>query len=187
MHQFNVKWAFLLFIMTLCLHVGELSTSSTVYDKKEGSLTAVPLDIPANTMEIVLANNDIQVISNASFVDLSLVWHLDLSNNEITSIPPHCFEGMPGLTKLSLKSNRIHTVFNTSLEGLHQLSSLSLRHNNLSTIPQELFRPTIIIKYLYLTGNQLQGMSVFYYYSCIQTVPSCIYQTLLHVFTWLIL
>ena len=106
-----------------------------------------------------LSTNDIHVIQNGSFNQLTKLKKLDLSNNNIrlltiktfdglgssletlnlsqnniSELPPRLFSNISNLKKLNLDYNQIQVLNTLSLNGLEYLNYLSLNYNRLSMI-----------------------------------------------------
>ncbi|XP_039359552.1 keratocan [Mauremys reevesii] len=132
----------------------------------KNSLKKMPLSIPANTMQLFLDNNSIEVIPENYFSAIPKVTSLRLNYNKLSDdgIPPNVFN-VSSILDLQLSHNQLTKIplFNAHLEHLH------LDHNRIKSVNGTLMCPTSIavedhssydnmphLRYLRLDGNEIQ-------------------------------
>ncbi|XP_076315849.1 protein slit-like [Tachypleus tridentatus] len=80
---------------------------------------------------------------------------LDLSNNQISIIPNDVFSNLTKLSTLILSYNKLQCIQKDSFKGLKSLRVLSLHGNDVSMIPEGAFRDLISITHIALGANPL--------------------------------
>ncbi|CAM4468260.1 keratocan [Lepidochelys kempii] len=132
----------------------------------KNSLKKMPLSIPANTMQLFLDNNSIEVIPENYFSAIPKVTFLRLNYNKLSDdgIPPNVFN-VSSILDLQLSHNQLTKIppFSAHLEHLH------LDHNRIKSVNVTLMCPTSIaiedhssygnmphLRYLRLDGNEIQ-------------------------------
>ncbi|KAM6947847.1 amphoterin-induced protein 3 [Lycodopsis pacificus] len=109
-----------------------------------------------------IAHNRLTVIQLGAFQNASgtLLQHLDLSSNQLRVLEQHCFLDLTGLKELLLFNNRIAQVESRALAGLGSLRKAYLSHNRLTDFPffsiQEHSHPHLTM--LDLSSNRLSKL-----------------------------
>ena len=88
------------------------------YNRNRQGLRTVPTDIPADAVEVDLANNRISRVEANSFSHLSQCVELSLSNNGITEVEPGAFNGLSALTYLNISHNDLTHLSGGMFSGL---------------------------------------------------------------------
>jgi len=110
-----------------CLTAG----TKLIVDCSSKDLQQVPEDIPSNTIELLLQNNQIyQLISN-NFIHL------------------------PNLEYLSLQSSKVATIETNSLNNLRNLKQLYLQDNDIVSLPISGFGELTSLEVLYMQNNRI--------------------------------
>ncbi|XP_063399707.1 toll-like receptor 4 [Mytilus trossulus] len=82
--------------------------------------------------ELLFKDNEIQVIPDQAFYNLTNLLKLDLSNNEIHELRNSSFIGLTNLRSLNLQDNRLDDCMTMNIhvwEPLENLISLNIKHN----------------------------------------------------------
>ncbi|XP_066835154.1 keratocan [Anser cygnoides] len=133
----------------------------------KNSLKKMPLSIPANTLQLFLDNNSIEVIPENYFSAIPKVTFLRLNYNKLSDdgIPPNGFN-VSSILDLQLSHNQLTKIppINARLEHLH------LDHNRIKSVNGTQICPVSItvaedygfygniprLRYLRLDGNEIQ-------------------------------
>ncbi|PKU46733.1 keratocan [Limosa lapponica baueri] len=133
----------------------------------KNSLKKMPLSIPANTLQLFLDNNSIEVIPENYFSAIPKVTFLRLNYNKLSDdgIPPNGFN-VSSILDLQLSHNQLTKIppINAHLEHLH------LDHNRIKSVNGTQICPVSIaveedygfygniprLRYLRLDGNEIQ-------------------------------
>ncbi|NXI11985.1 KERA protein, partial [Irena cyanogastra] len=133
----------------------------------KNSLKKMPLSIPANTLQLFLDNNSIEVIPENYFNAIPKVTFLRLNYNKLSDdgIPPNGFN-VSSILDLQLSHNQLTKIppINAHLEHLH------LDHNKIKSVNGTQMCPVSIaleedygyygniprLRYLRLDGNEIQ-------------------------------
>ncbi|NWV07098.1 NRROS regulator, partial [Ptilonorhynchus violaceus] len=98
-------------------------------------LSSVPENLRGDTEELLLDDNTIQVLGNASLLPYPQLWHLSLTRNRLELIEPGAFLSSQGLQVLSLTDNLLFTNYlltAAALSALPALRTLDLAGNQLT-------------------------------------------------------
>ncbi|NXP81160.1 NRROS regulator, partial [Ramphastos sulfuratus] len=98
-------------------------------------LSSVPGNLQGDTEELLLDDNTIQVLGNASLLSYHRLRHLSLPKNQLELIEPGTFHRSQGLHKLSLADNLLFTNYSltaAALSALPALKALNLAGNRLT-------------------------------------------------------
>lgn len=117
-------------------------------------LKAFPRYIQPLTRELYLDVNDIPVIP-PTLHTLTDLTRLDLSNNQISILPNHIFANLSELQTLILSYNKLQCIEAQAFRGLTKLRVLSLHGNDISTIPDLTFADLNSISHIALGANPL--------------------------------
>lgn len=104
-----------------------------------------------------LAHNQLTTIQPGAFRNASgaLLRHLDLSSNQLRILEQHYFEELSGLEELLLFNNRIVLVESRALGGLGGLRRVYLSHNRLTDFPFFTMQEHPHLSMLDLSSNRL--------------------------------
>ncbi|NXL67084.1 NRROS regulator, partial [Chordeiles acutipennis] len=98
-------------------------------------LSSVPGNLRGDIQELLLDDNTIQVLDNASLLSYHQLRHLSLTKNRLELIEPHTFLSSQGLHMLSLADNLLFTNYSwtaAALSALPALRTLDLAGNRLT-------------------------------------------------------
>ncbi|XP_067861093.1 leucine-rich repeat-containing protein 17 [Heptranchias perlo] len=98
-------------------------------DCQNKDLMKVPIDIPAEVLEIDLSRNKIRQLNAKNFMNFKELETLNLSNNEIGYINPAAFAGLLRLKELDLSWNALYNFEYGVLEHLYFTERLVLTGN----------------------------------------------------------
>ncbi|XP_053403012.1 uncharacterized protein LOC123554932 [Mercenaria mercenaria] len=113
--------------------------------------------------KISLKGNELHVIGDSTFNNVTQLQHLDLSNNMITEIPHNAFKGLTSLRKLELSGNQIQLMQNNTsiFDDLISLRFLGLANNSLEFIPTRLFETLKHVEVIRLERNKLVSINPY--------------------------
>ena len=117
-------------------------------------LKSVPKHIQITTTELYLDVNDIAIIS-PEVNQLRDLTRLDLSNNQISILPNNIFSNLSELQTLILSYNKLQCIEEKAFFGLTKLRVLSLHGNDISMIPDNAFKDLISISHIAMGANPL--------------------------------
>ncbi|XP_027580693.1 transforming growth factor beta activator LRRC33 [Pipra filicauda] len=98
-------------------------------------LSSIPGNLRGDTEELLLDDNTIQVLGNASLLPYTQLCHLSLTRNRLELIEPGTFHSSQGLQELSLSDNLLFTNYSltaAALSALQALRTLDLAGNRLT-------------------------------------------------------
>ncbi|XP_032355715.1 leucine-rich repeat, immunoglobulin-like domain and transmembrane domain-containing protein 3b [Etheostoma spectabile] len=118
-------------------------------------ISAVPINVPADTVKLRLEKTLISRVPRAAFYNLSELRFLWLTYNSVTSIHPSSFVNLKAVRELRLDGNLLTSFPWEGLRDMPRLQTLGLHNNRLSSLPAHaaLFLPNIT--YLDLSSNRL--------------------------------
>ncbi|XP_013386131.1 slit homolog 2 protein isoform X2 [Lingula anatina] len=117
-------------------------------------LSELPRDIPLDTTELYLDDNNIRSIPYY-IRSLKRLVRVDLSYNELLTLPDTAFSNLTELSTLILSYNKLKCIQSTSFAGLKKLRILTLHGNDLSTIPFGSFDDLKALSQIAIGGNPL--------------------------------
>nr|XP_046209604.1 adhesion G protein-coupled receptor A3-like isoform X1 [Oncorhynchus gorbuscha] len=126
-----------------------------VCDDVELMDTLQPSFLPNKTVSLILSNNKISLLKNASFFGLTVLEKLDLRNNLISTVEHGAFRGLVALRRLDLSNNRIGCFSPEMFVDLGNLSKLNLSGNIFSSLPVGLFTHLLSLKVLHFSTESL--------------------------------
>uniref|UniRef100_A0AAX7SQ93 TIR domain-containing protein n=1 Tax=Astatotilapia calliptera TaxID=8154 RepID=A0AAX7SQ93_ASTCA len=129
----------------------------------ERHLTAIPDDIPGNSVSLNLSSNDISNISRMYLRGLSKLEALYVKNNWILQIDDGTFADLVELKVLDLGENLLTALTKNMFQGLSKLDTLSLNSNNISFISPVVFQPLVILRSVDLSNNFLHQIKAVDY------------------------
>ena len=110
-----------------------------------------------NKLEILYLNdNQIKVIDERLFENLSNLKELDLFRNKLKRIDSNTFKRITKLEKLTLGANQIEVIDERSFESLTNLKELILYGNQPKRIDSNTFKGLTKLEQLYLNSNQIE-------------------------------
>ncbi|KAK7909731.1 hypothetical protein WMY93_014415 [Mugilogobius chulae] len=125
-----------------------LSDRKVVCSNMELHQVLPPESFPNRTVTLILNNNKIQELRNASFYGLSALEKLDLRSNMISHIEPGAFLGLASLKRLDLSNNSIGCLNVDIFKGLANLMRMNLSGNMFSSLAQGTFDSLLSLKSL---------------------------------------
>ncbi|KAK5650601.1 hypothetical protein RI129_001630 [Pyrocoelia pectoralis] len=129
--------------------------TGTVVRCSRAKLKEIPRGIPAETSELYLDVNEIQSVQAERIAHLKALTRLDLSNNQIGILANNTFNNLSKLSTLIISYNKLQCVQRNALIGLKSLRILSLHGNQISMIPEGTFTDLKSITHLALGANPL--------------------------------
>ncbi|XP_057715785.1 leucine-rich repeat, immunoglobulin-like domain and transmembrane domain-containing protein 3b [Corythoichthys intestinalis] len=122
-------------------------------------ISAVPINVPADTVKLRLEKTLITRVPRAAFFNLTELLFLWLTYNSIASVHPSSFVNLRALRELRLDGNYLTAFPWEGLRDMPRLQTLGLHNNRLSSLPSHaaLFLPNIT--YLDLSSNRLTALS----------------------------
>ncbi|XP_028251875.1 leucine-rich repeat, immunoglobulin-like domain and transmembrane domain-containing protein 3b [Parambassis ranga] len=135
--------------------VSWLGTAPLQVQCSDPGISAVPINVPADTVKLRLEKTSISRVPRAAFYNLSELRFLWLTYNSVTSIHPSSFVNLKALRELRLDGNLLTFFPWEGLRDMPRLQTLGLHNNRLSSLPAHaaLFLPNIT--YLDLSSNRL--------------------------------
>jgi Leucine-rich repeat (LRR) protein len=112
---------------------------------------------PLQTLD--LSSNQIRVLSDGVFSELSQLNDLDLSWNNINVLSEGMFSGLSQLTTLDLGFNQISVLSEGMFSGLSQLTDLSLDDNKIRVLSEGIFSRLNQLNELDLSVNLIRVFS----------------------------
>ncbi|GFG30556.1 hypothetical protein Cfor_10839, partial [Coptotermes formosanus] len=116
-------------------------------------LQEIPRGIPVETSELYLDVNEIQTIHADRLSHLKSLTRLDLSNNQISILSNFSFVNLTKLSTLIISYNKLQCIQRDALAGLESLRIISLHGNDISMIPEGAFKDLKSITHLALGAN----------------------------------
>nr|ABB21124.1 variable lymphocyte receptor A [Eptatretus stoutii] len=127
-------------------------------DCSSKGLTAIPINIPADTDRLDLQGNKLSSLPRTAFHGLNKLTILDLRYNELQTLPPGVFDQLNDLKTLDLQQNQLKSLPSGIFDKLTNLKELWLRNNKLQSLPEGVFDKLAELKILHLLNNQLQSV-----------------------------
>ncbi|CAF0824178.1 unnamed protein product [Brachionus calyciflorus] len=109
---------------------------------------------------LYLKFNQISVIEECSFRNMSKLIGLYLDNNKLKSINMSTFEGLDSLTELYMSNNLINSIDSGTFANLNKIVYLDISKNNLSYFENNLFSNLTSLLELRLSFNQLKTIDL---------------------------
>ncbi|XP_014246205.1 protein slit isoform X2 [Cimex lectularius] len=129
--------------------------AGTVVRCSKAKLTEIPRGIPPETSELYLDVNEISMIQADRINHLKYLTRLDLSNNQLMVLSNFTFVNLTNLSTLIISYNKIQCIERDGLAGLKMLRIISLHGNLISMIPDGAFSDLHAITHLALGSNPL--------------------------------
>ncbi|XP_053560898.1 SLIT and NTRK-like protein 1 [Bombina bombina] len=115
---------------------------------------------PPNVQELFLRENKIHTIRKSHFVDYGNLTLLDLGNNNIGMVENNTFQNLTDLRWLYMDKNCIDTLMPDKFVGLQRLEYLNLEFNFIQLILPNTFNPMPNLRILILNNNLLKSLPV---------------------------
>nr|ABB21175.1 variable lymphocyte receptor A [Eptatretus stoutii] len=119
-------------------------------------LTAIPSNIPLETMQLHLNLNSLSKLSPTAFHHLSKLTYLSLSTNQLQALPAGVFDQLVELDELHLNYNELKSLPSGIFDKLTKITNLDLSGNKLQSLPHGVFDKLAELKTLDLSNNQLK-------------------------------
>ncbi|ALC41858.1 sli [Drosophila busckii] len=129
--------------------------TGTVVRCSRNQLKEIPRGIPAETSELYLESNEIELIHYERIRHLRALTRLDLSNNQITILSNYTFANLTKLSTLIISYNKLQCLQRHALSGLNNLRVLSLHGNRISMLPEGGFEDLKSLTHIALGSNPL--------------------------------
>ncbi|XP_028326142.1 toll-like receptor 21 [Gouania willdenowi] len=127
--------------------------------RKDKDLSALLKDLPPTATNLNITHNNLGVIPNNSFDNLTLLQYLRLDDNKLTDICQFAFQSLHQLQYLNLSLNQLSHLNPRVFRNLHNLTSLFLANNNLKQLPEDIFSDLTNLTTLILRHNLLTNFS----------------------------
>lgn len=125
---------------------------------KNPALTAIPLDLPSDTVKFRLERTSVSRIFRGAFSAMPGLLYLWLTYNSITVLHPRSFTHLSSLHELRLDGNLLSTFPWDGLRDVPRLRTLGLHNNRLARIPPLAARYLGNVTYLDLSSNRLNTL-----------------------------
>ncbi|XP_036429799.1 leucine-rich repeat, immunoglobulin-like domain and transmembrane domain-containing protein 3b [Colossoma macropomum] len=125
---------------------------------KNPSLTAIPVNLPSDTVKFRLERTSVSRVFRGAFSTLPNLVYLWLTYNSITIVHPRSFTNLTFLHELRLDGNLLSTFPWEALRDTPRLRTLGLHNNRLSRVPPQAARFLGNITYLDLSSNRLSTL-----------------------------
>nr|ABB21138.1 variable lymphocyte receptor A [Eptatretus stoutii] len=125
-------------------------------DCSSKGLTAIPINIPADTDRLQLHMNKLSSLPHTAFHGLQTLTYLSLSYNDLKTLPEGVFDQLVNLNKLYLQDNKLTSLPRGIFDKLTKLTFLQLTENKLHFLQQGVFDELTELKTLQLQRNQLR-------------------------------
>ncbi|KAL7877599.1 hypothetical protein SRHO_G00042420 [Serrasalmus rhombeus] len=125
---------------------------------KNPSLTAIPVNLPSDTVKFRLERTSVSRVFRGAFSTLPGLVYLWLTYNSITIVHPRSFTNLTFLHELRLDGNLLSTFPWEALRDTPRLRTLGLHNNRLSRVPPQAARFLGNITYLDLSSNRLSTL-----------------------------
>ena len=122
---------------------------------KNNYIVNIPSNLPKHLMYLYMNENQVEVLNNNAFLNLTSLRRLHLGNNKILTLFKDAFAGLNNLEDLKLDGNRINTLPKRLFSPFSNLTTLSLQQNRLWMIQNSTmtFSSMTSLKYLNLSDN----------------------------------
>ncbi|XP_073689689.1 leucine-rich repeat, immunoglobulin-like domain and transmembrane domain-containing protein 3b [Garra rufa] len=125
---------------------------------KNPALTAIPIDLPSDTVKFRLERTSVSRIFRGAFSAMPEVLYLWLTYNSITVLHPRSFTNLSFLHELRLDGNLLSSFPWEGLRDVPRLRTLGLHNNRLARIPPLAARYLANVTYLDLSSNRLNTL-----------------------------
>ncbi|XP_077093483.1 leucine-rich repeat, immunoglobulin-like domain and transmembrane domain-containing protein 3b isoform X2 [Siphateles boraxobius] len=125
---------------------------------KNPALTAIPIDLPCDTVKFRLERTSVSRIFRGTFSAMPELLYLWLTYNSITILHPRSFTNLSSLHELRLDGNLLSTFPWEGLRDVPRLRTLGLHNNRLARIPPLAARYLGNVTYLDLSSNRISTL-----------------------------
>nr|XP_022908749.1 protein slit [Onthophagus taurus] len=129
--------------------------TGTIVRCSKAKLKEIPRGIPPETSELYLDGNEITKIQADKISHLKSLTRLDLSNNQIGILSNFTFSNLSKLSTLIIGYNKLQCIQRNALYGLKSLRIISLHGNQISMIPEGTFANLTSITHIAFGSNPL--------------------------------
>jgi len=150
----------------------KVSAGSIIVNCSNTNQSRVPNDIPRNTTELILNNNEITILHNDSFQQLENLKRLSIKSNSIHTIEVGAFRKLFRLWYLTLYHNRITLLPDHVFSPLASLYFLELGYNRIAIFNSAAFINTTRLATLVLSTNNLNEFPVFLHHNSTHITPN---------------
>ncbi|KAI4487759.1 hypothetical protein M0802_011864 [Mischocyttarus mexicanus] len=129
-----------------------------LFHSNRNALSKLPVNLLSNLRKLEkvdLHSNEIIVIEESFFWDLSLLRHIDLSENSIETLPKDIFKGLRNVKELIITDNLIKTLPDGIFKDMENLGTLDLSFNLMDFITKDLFEGLSSLTELNMEINHL--------------------------------
>ncbi|XP_059840740.1 leucine-rich repeat-containing protein 52-like [Hypanus sabinus] len=124
-------------------------------------LQQFPTDIPLNTKQLIISNNNISSLPTAHLNYLGGLVYLDISNNSLTEISQSSFLNMQMLVYLDLSRNHLRRIAHFTFKYLTNLVVLKVSSNNeLIFFDKRALSTNMKLQEIDISGNSLTLIDV---------------------------
>lgn len=142
-----------------CVHpdwcVNNYNNQSKFFERSFWNLRSVPSDIPSDALGVNLGGNDMTILGEHVFRELSECRILYLYANGMKIIQAGAFSGLINLNDLDLNNNALSNPMATMWTGLEKLKTLNLDRNKISGISAGTFQGLLSLNKLLLADNKI--------------------------------
>ena len=132
----------------------------TSFQRSNQGVTDISVEIPPDGVTTIdMRTNDITLIPNTYFINMSSLGRIFLGGNKISQIQDFSFSGVPTVWHIHLTGNWLSSVTLNMFKGLFLLQNLRLDINFITFIESGAFSDLPALKQLYLRRNLLQTLS----------------------------
>ncbi|XP_070490339.1 protein slit isoform X1 [Chironomus tepperi] len=124
-------------------------------DCSHRGLSSVPRKIPLETERLDLQGNNITIIYETDFINLSKLRILQLTDNQLHTIEKDAFADLTGLERLRLNNNKIKALPDNLLASMTSLVRVDLSNNEIAAISKRMFKGVTALRSLQLDHNQI--------------------------------
>ena len=109
--------------------------------------------ISLNSIQVIIANQDISRIRRQAFDGFDGIERLTLYQNKIASLDNNAFEGCDRLGELTIYGNNLASMTNGTFSGLRKLEALFLQDNAIISFERGTFDHLPRLSKIYIWGN----------------------------------
>nr|ABB21136.1 variable lymphocyte receptor A [Eptatretus stoutii] len=162
-------------------------------DCSSKGLTAIPINIPADTDRLQLHMNKLSSLPHTAFHGLNKLTFLNLQGNKLQTLPAGVFDQLKNLETLWLSQNQLKSLPPGIFDKLTKLTDLQLFQNQLQSLPHGVFDKLTNLNKLWLQNNQLRSVpqGVFDSLSSLSTISleanpwDCSCRDILYLSNWI--
>jgi len=118
--------------------------------------------VPSYTDTFWMNENELSIIPQGIFKELTNLRLLVLGGNRFTYIPEEAFKDLNNLQYLAITENKLATLPDGTFDGMDKLLKLSLQYNQITYLPDQIFKRVKNLQYLNLASNGLNNLPNVY-------------------------